>query len=71
MGISVMACGLKRAPEANLNLLQLKSYNTLKFGVQWFLNRTNRLTKFHQNFCVDLTVNDPFYVKRSQNVKSV
>ena len=36
-----------------------------KFGVQWFLNRTNRLTKFRQNrkrsgfFGVDLTRNDP------------
>ena len=33
--------------------------------MQWFLNRTNRLTKFRQNrkrsgfFCVDLTWNDP------------
>ena len=33
--------------------------------MQWFPNRTNRLTKFHQNwkrsgfFCVDLTWNDP------------
>ena len=47
----------------------------LKFGVQWFLNRTNRLTKFRQNrmrsgfFCVDLTWNDPYFNSLSKSVE--
>ena len=39
--------------------------------MQWFLNGTNRLTKFRQNrkrsgfFCVDLTWNDPVTIFRT------